>query len=196
MPTKDDQSVEKRRAEFEATALPWMSAVFNTALRLTRGGDNAADLVQETYLRAYRSFDSFKPGTNCRAWLLTILYSIFINLYHKTQRQGPLVSLDDLEDRFERFLESSDDAGEAAATVEVLGVRLNPEVDAALRRLPDDFRAAVLFVDVEGLSYDEAAAVLACPVGTVRSRLYRGRRLLFSELQGYAATLGFKRGNA
>ena len=129
---------------------------------------------------------------------MTILYSVFYSEYHKARRQPTAVSLDDLEARFERYLESPDDAGEAAATLPVAGVsgvRMDPEVALALGGLPDVFRAVVLFVDVEGLSYDEAAVLLECPVGTVRSRLYRGRRLLFASLQQYAATLGFARGD-
>jgi RNA polymerase sigma-70 factor (ECF subfamily) len=196
MTPKRDLDIETRRAEFEATALPYMGALYNTARRLTHGSDDAGDLVQETFLRAYRTFDSFTPGTNCRGWLLTIMYSVFINQYHKTRRQLPTVSIDDLQERFQRYLESPDDAGEAAATVEVRGFRMNPEVDVALQQLPEEFRAPVLFVDVEGLSYDEAAAVLRCPVGTIRSRLYRGRRLLFAALKDYAATLGFRGGES
>jgi RNA polymerase sigma-70 factor (ECF subfamily) len=119
------------------------------------------------------------------------MYSVFINQYHKTRRQAPTVSIDELETRFQRWLESPDDAGEAAATVEVHGTRMNPEVERALRQLPEEFRAPVLFVDLEGLSYDETAAVLEIPVGTVRSRLYRGRRLLFALLKDYAAAMGF-----
>lgn len=184
---------ETRRAEFEATALPFMRAVYSTARRLARGNDDeAGDLVQETYLRAYRTFENFTPGTNCRGWLLTIMYSVFINQYNKTQRRGATVSFDDLEERFQHHLESTDDASAAAATVDVRGVRLNPEVEQALQQLPEEFRAPVLLVDVEGLSYDEAAAVLECPVGTIRSRLYRARRLLFAALEDYAAALGFR----
>jgi RNA polymerase sigma-70 factor (ECF subfamily) len=192
MTPKRDLDIEARRAEFEATALPYMGALYNTARRLTHGSDDAGDLVQETFLRAYRTFDNFTPGTNCRGWLLTIMYSVFINDYHKTRRQLPTLSIDDLEGRFQQYLESSEDAGEAAATVDVRGLRMNPEVERALRQLPEDFRAPVLFIDVEGLSYDEAAEVLRCPVGTIRSRLYRGRRLLFAALQDYAAAMGFR----
>ena len=189
--------IDAKRAEFESTALPFMQGLYSTALRLTHGSDDAGDLVQETYLRAYRTFENFAPGTNCRGWLLTILYSVFYNEYHKARRQPAAVSIDDLEARFQHYLESPDNAGEVAATLPVAGasgVRMNPEVALAIGRLPEAFRAAVLFVDVEGLSYDEAALVLECPVGTVRSRLYRGRRLLFASLQQYAATLGFPRG--
>jgi RNA polymerase sigma-70 factor (ECF subfamily) len=192
MTPKRDLDIETRRAEFEATALPYMGALYNTARRLTHGSDDAADLVQETFLRAYRTFDNFAAGTNCRGWLLTIMYSVFINHYHKARRQLPTLSIDDLEGRFQQYLESSEDAGESAATVDVRGVRMNPEIERALQQLPEDFRAPVLFIDVEGLSYDEAAEVLRCPVGTIRSRLYRGRRLLFAALQDYAAAMGFR----
>lgn len=194
MPPPRQPDIDRKRAEFEATALPCMTALYGTANRLTRGSDDAEDLVQETYLRAYRTFDNFTPGTNCKAWLLTIMYSVFINQYHKTRRQPPTVAIDDLEGRFQRYLESPDDPGEGAATVDVRGMRMNPEVEQALRQLPEEFRAPVLFVDVEGLSYDEAAKVIQCPVGTVRSRLYRARRLLFAALQDYAAAMGFKGG--
>lgn len=191
--------VDSKRVDFEATALPYMSAIYNAALRLTRGSDDAADLVQETFLRAYRTYENFAPGTNCRGWLFTILYSVFYNAYHTARRQpaSTSISVDDLEGPLQRYLEAPDDTEATAASLPVAGasgVRMNPEVALALGRLPDEFRAAVLFVDVEGLSYDEAAMVLACPVGTVRSRLYRGRRLLFGALQQYAATLGFARG--
>ncbi len=191
-PTRD-LDIEARRAEFEATALPLMGALHTSARRLMHGSDDAGDLVQETYLRAYRTFGNFKRGTNCRGWLLTIMYSVFINQYHKARRQ-PTVSLDELDGRFEQYLESSEDTGEAAATIGVRGIRLDPEVEHALRELPHEFQAVVLFVDVEGLSYDEAAEVLRCPVGTVRSRLYRARRLLFAALRDYAATMGFRTG--
>jgi RNA polymerase sigma-70 factor (ECF subfamily) len=189
---KRELDSETKRAEFEATALSLMRALYNTARRLTRAGGEADDLVQETYLRAYRTFESFTPGTNCRGWLLTIMYSVFINHYHKSRRRPPTLSIHDLEERFQTYLESSDDPGEVAATVEVRGIRMNPEIDDALQQLPEEFRAPVLFVDVEGLSYDEAAAVLGCPVGTIRSRLYRGRRLLFVALKDYAAAMGFR----
>ena len=193
MTPKRELDLEARRAEFEATALPFLGALHSAARRLTHGDDEAGDLVQETYLRAYRTYDNFRPGTNCRAWLLTIMYSVFVNRYHQARRR-PSVSLDELEDRFQRYLESPDDAGASAATVPVAGVRMNPEIDEALRRLPEQFRTPVLLVDVEGLSYEEAAEALGCPVGTVRSRLYRARRLLFGALREYAARMGFTRG--
>lgn len=169
-----------------------MRALYNSALRFTQGGDDASDLVQEAYLRAYRTFDNFVPGTNCRAWLLTILYSVFVNQYRKARR-APTISIDALEARFEVYLESPHQTSDAAVTVDVRGTRMNPEVESALRQLPQDFQDAVLLVDVDGLSGDEAAAALQCPVATVRTRVYRGRRLLLAALRDYAAPLGFRR---
>lgn len=197
MPSRRSLSVAEKRAEFEAVAIPFTDALYRTALRLMGGADGAGDLVQETYLRAYRTFENFEPGTNCRGWLLTILYSVFHNEYHKTRRQPALLPLDELEDRLQTYLESPDDAqyvAETRAVAGTVGARMDPEVTEALGRLPDEFREAVVLVDVEALSYDEAAAVLKCPVGTVRSRLYRGRRLLFVALRAYAAERGFARG--
>jgi RNA polymerase sigma-70 factor (ECF subfamily) len=194
---KRDLDDDARRAEFEATALPFMDALYTTARRLAPGGDRAgeaADLVQETYLRAFRTFENFAPGTNCRGWLSTIMYSVFINQYHKARRQSPTVSIDELEHRFQRYLEAPEDPGADIAMVEVGGgARMNPEVEGAMRQLPDEFRLPVLMVDVEGFSYEEAAEVMRCPVGTIRSRLYRGRRHLFALLKDYAAAMGFGR---
>lgn len=187
---------ETKRAEFEATAVPLMKALYNAGRRLADGPEDAADLVQETYLRAYRTFDNFTPGTNCKAWLFTIMHSVYANEYHRRRRRGRTVSLDyDLEQRFQRYIEAPSDAEAAAATVAVWGVRVSPEVEGALKQLSPDFRAPVLLVDVEGLSYDEAAAVLRCPVGTVRSRLFRARRILFAALHDYATQAGFSGGD-
>ena len=178
-------------ARFEAIALPFMNALYGKALHLTRQPEDAADLVQETFLRAYRTFANFAEGTNCKSWLFTILYSIFINRYHKAKREPDTVSMDDLEQEYHRVLADpqwdDDFASLADAQVDWQG----PEVSQALGKLPEDFRAAVLLVDVEELRYEEAAAVLNCPVGTLRSRLFRARRVLFVELREYAHKMGF-----
>lgn len=180
-------------SRFEAMALPFLDALYNKALYLTRSPEDASDLVQETYLRACRTFDNFTEGTNGKAWLFTILYSIFINKYRKAQRQPSIVSIDELEEVYHREL--SDPAWDdefavlAASDTEWQG----EEITQALGKLPEEFRAAVLLVDVDQFTYEDAAGVLNCPVGTLRSRLFRARRVLFVELRDYARKMGFIR---
>lgn len=178
---------EKKRAQFEATALPFMRSIYNAALCLTRRPEDASDLVQETYLRAYRTFSNFTPGTNCKAWLFTIMYSVFVNKYRKEQREPESVSIEALEERFHRSLAATEWDPYLAQNIGEIGT----EVTQALNQLPESFRLAVLLVDVEEMSYEEAAAVLNCPMGTLRSRLFRARKLLFLELQPYAQKKGY-----
>ncbi len=172
-----------RRTSFEHIALPLAAALLRTARRHTRQLDDASDVVQETFLRAYRTFDNFQDGTNAKAWLFTILYSILANRWQRAHRSPERPSADDVEARFGRAL-----ASQAPDPEHALLERLDasPEIEAALRDLPDAHRAAVLLVDVEELTYEEAAIALACPVGTVRSRLSRGRKALFVALRDYA----------
>ena len=184
------------RTEFEATALPLMKAVYTMALRLTRRDEEARDLVQETYLRAYRTFGNFRPGTNCRAWLLTILYSIFVNRYRKRQREPHVISIEELEEKFHRSVEAHDGGEFLTDKRDGSLVWTDREVEAALDALPEAFRATVLLVDVEELSYEEAAAALDCPVGTVRSRLSRARKHLFVRLREHARRGGYSPGKA
>jgi RNA polymerase sigma-70 factor (ECF subfamily) len=187
MLSKHGSDVEGKRATFEAVAVPFMQSLYNTALRLTHRTEDAADLVQETYLRAYRTFENFTPGSNCKAWLFTILYSIFINQYRQAKRRPPMETL---EERFHHVPEPGDPAQDATM-VERWGSRWSPEVERALRQLPEDLRAPLLLVDIEGLSYEEAASALGCAVGTVGSRLFRGRKSLFVTLQAYAHQAGY-----
>lgn len=187
---------EGKRAAFEEAAIPFMRALYNTALRLTREPQDAADLVQETFLRAYRTFANFQRGTNCKAWLFTILYSIFVNQYRQAKRRPQMESLEALEERFDRFAQAPGDPTSDATTVEGWGSRWSPEVERALRQLPEDFRSPLLLVDVEGLSYEEAATVLGCAVGTVGSRLFRGRKLLFAMLREYGYQAGYDTGSS
>jgi RNA polymerase sigma-70 factor (ECF subfamily) len=184
-----------KRELFEATAIPFMRALHNTALRLTHDPQDAADLVQETFLRAYRTFANFTPGSNCKAWLFTILYSIFVNQYRQAKRRPRMESVEELEERFHRFVPAPADPASDITSVQGWGWRWSPEVERALRELPEDFRVPLLLVDVEGLSYEEAASVLDCPVGTVGSRLYRGRMALFAMLQEYAHQAGYGKGS-
>lgn len=182
-----DTDPSDKRQHFEATALPFLSALYGYAIRLTRNGETARDLVQETCLRAYRTFDNFRPGTNCKAWLFTILYSIFVNRYWKKQREPKTVPLDEIEREFRGALEA-DDAIRAAGRDPVW---TDPDIDAALGVLPEAFRATVVLVDVEELTYEEAAVAMNCPVGTVRSRLNRARKLLFVALHEHARRAGY-----
>lgn len=171
-----------------------MREVYNAARRLSWDDDAAADLVQETYLRAFRTFDSFRPGTNCRAWLFTILYSVHINRWRKAKRELDPMPVEEIEERYSRWVEAPG-VEDPLADVTVWGMDWSRDVEAALASLPETFRSAVLLVDVHELSYEEAAAALDCPVGTVRSRLFRARRLLAAALQEHARRLGFlKRG--
>lgn len=195
MASKQNLDVEGKRAAFEATAVPFMQSLYNTALRLTHRTEDATDLVQETYLRAYRTFENFTAGTNCKAWLLTILYSVFINQYRRAKRRPPMESLDELEERFHQVAQPGDPALDASMA-EAWGSRWSPEVERALRQLPEDVRAPLLLVDIEGFSYEEAAKVLGCAVGTVGSRLFRGRKSLFVMLQQYAHQAGFGKGGS
>ena len=179
-----------KRARFEATALTYMKSAYNVALRLTRRPDDARDLVQETYLRAYRTFDNFRPGTNCKAWLFTILYSIFVNRYHKERREPTLLSVEELEARFDGAVRGEVPGGPVAEPAQ-FGTWTDSEVEAAIAELPESFRATVLLVDVEELTYEETAAALDCPVGTVRSRLSRARKLLYVALHDAARRRGY-----
>ncbi|MGD9904331.1 MAG: sigma-70 family RNA polymerase sigma factor [Vicinamibacterales bacterium] len=170
---------DDRRTRFERECVVHLDAVYRAARRFTRDDDAARDLVQDTLVRAYRAFDTFAAGTNGRAWLLSIVYSVFINGYHRQRRRPATVSMEALEARFADRLLAAPDAGLAEAWTDA-------EVLAALDELPEEFRATVLLVDVDELTYDEAAAALGCAVGTVRSRLHRARRLLAAALDDYA----------
>jgi RNA polymerase sigma-70 factor, ECF subfamily len=179
-------SGQGRRDEFEATALPFARSLYSTARRLTGRAEDALDIVQETFLRAFRTFHNFRAGTNPKAWLFTILRSVAANRHRDDQRRPRLVALDDLDERFAAHAASGPPAIELDAA----------EVERALASLPEEFRLAVLLVDVEELSYEEAADVLACPVGTVRSRLSRARRGLAVALHDYAARAGYASRNS
>lgn len=183
------QGGESKRKLFEREALPHLDAVYAAALHLARNRDDANDLVQETVLRAYRFFHQFSPGTNCRAWLMTILYNAFRNGYRRSGREQVAGSVAD----YERELEAESSRPEAARNnpeTIVFEQLMDHEVESALKALPEDFRTAVLLVDVEELSYQEAAAVLKIPIGTVRSRLSRARATMRRELHSMACKRG------
>ena len=159
-----------RRRQFEATCLPFTRMLYAAAVRLTRKPEDASDVVQETLLRAYRTFGGFEAGTNARAWLFKILRTVFLNRDRKERRSSGWLPLDEVEDR----LSHPGPLGDFAAGL---------ELDSALRSLPEAFRLALWMVDVEGLTYEEAAEAMECPVGTLRSRLHRARALMIDRLQ-------------
>ena len=175
---KAQSDSKKELAErFEREALPLMRDLFAAALRLTRNRSDAEDLLQETYLRAYRGFAGFRPGTNLRAWLYRILTNTYINSYRKRQREPQVVPDESVEEWYLYDRLAREGAG-ASAEAEVLDALPDEDVQAALESLPEQFRMAVLLADVEGFSYKEIADILGIPMGTVMSRLHRGRRAL------------------
>ncbi len=179
------------RARFERDVMPLVQGLYAAALRMTRNPSDAEDLVQETVLRAFRGFAGFREGTNLKAWLYRILTNTFINMYRKKQREPATVSVDgDLEEWFlyDRLAERG---AEASAETTVLEAMPDEDVQAALESLPENFRMAVLLADVEGFSYKEIAQMLDIPIGTVMSRLHRGRRALEKALWDVARERGF-----
>lgn len=180
------------RQDFEKVALPQLDSLYGAALRLTRNPAEAEDLVQDTYVRAYRFWHTFKTGTSIKAWMFTILRNTFINRYHKTNRRRSTRS--DLEAQL-NALGSEAAVGRSApppvGAEAVIGQRVTRErIDAALESVPDDYRTAVVLADLEGLAYKEIAEIMDCPIGTVMSRIYRGRRLLAKLLRDHAVELG------
>jgi RNA polymerase sigma-70 factor, ECF subfamily len=176
-------------ARFEREVLPYLDRIYPAALRLTRNPADAEDLVQETFTKAYASFHRFEPGTNVKAWLYRILTNTFITTYRKRQREARSTITGDLLDRPSAGADPCQ-PGLTSAESEALERLPDPDIQHAFHRLPEDFRVAVYLADVEGYAYKEIADITGAPVGTVTSRLHRGRRLLRDMLQDYAATLG------
>ncbi len=170
----DDPALKER---FERDVLPLLPNLYSAALRLTRNPSDAEDLVQEAYLRAYRGFSGFEEGTNLRAWMYRILTNTFINAYRKKQREPVTVQEDDVEDWY-LYDKLGETGVEPSAEAEVLRRMPDEDVQRALEALPEGFRLAVLLADVEGFAYKEIAEILDIPIGTVMSRLHRGRRAL------------------
>ncbi|HZA39034.1 MAG TPA: sigma-70 family RNA polymerase sigma factor [Actinomycetota bacterium] len=179
------------KTRFQEEALPLLDSLYAGALRMTRNPADAEDLVQETMLRAYRSFNRFEPGTNLKAWLFRILTNAYINVYRKRQREPQKVSQDDVEE-FDLYQELKDHDPQFSATPEtiVLDSLVDSDIIEAIDALPEQFRLAVILSDIEGFTYAEMAEIMDVPLGTVMSRLHRGRKALQKRLWDLAVERG------
>ena len=178
--------------QFTADAMQYAPQLFSTALRMTRNRSDAEDLVQETYIKGWRSFHTFQEGTNLRAWLFRIMTNTYINKYNAQKRKGTEVELDDVEELFLYKRLGSIDQSQLSSSAEdqMLELFSDDEVKNALEELPEDFRMPVLLSDVDGFSYKEISEMLEIPIGTVMSRLHRGRKAMQKMLYEYARERG------
>ena len=189
-PRSYDYSDRDRMLIFDKEFMPHLTAMYNFAYRLTYDEDEAKDLVQETFMKAYRFIHSFQQGTNAKAWLYRILKNSFINDFRKKSKQPAKVDYQEVENYY-----NSDDADTDHTVdmrVETVRDMMGDEVTLALNALPIDFRTVIILCDLEGFTYEEMAKILDIPIGTVRSRLHRARNLLKEKLSNYAETMGFK----
>jgi RNA polymerase sigma-70 factor, ECF subfamily len=180
------------QADFERDAMQYTRQLYSAAMRMTRNPSDAEDLVQETYLKAYRAYHTFQEGTNLKAWLYRILTNTYINKYRKDSRRPSEVDLGTVEDMYLYRRLGSEESAEAARTTEdrVLDGMVESDVKQAVEELPETFRMPVLLADLEGFSYKEIAEILDIPIGTVMSRLHRGRKAMQKRLWEFAKQRG------
>ena len=193
-PLKTTLSSQERQKqlEFQQEAVVHLNALYNYALHITMNPDDAEDLVQETYLKAYRFFNSFERGTNCKAWLFKILKNNYINRFRRDSKEPAMVDYDVIKDFYHSIKDVQADTTEAES--DYFHSLLHEEVYQALQALPEEFREVIQLCDIEGFTYEEIANMVDSPIGTVRSRLYRGRKLLRNQLEDYARKYGLNPG--
>ncbi len=191
-PVMDETASSDPRRDFEEQAIPYMDQLYAAAMRMTRNPADAADLVQETFVKAFGAWSTFSQGTNLKAWLYRILTNTYINIYRKRQREPFQGTIDELEDWQLGGAESTTASHSRSAEAEAIDRMPASVVKDALQEVPEDFRLAVYLADVEGFSYQEIADIMKTPIGTVMSRLHRGRRLLRELLADYAAERGIR----
>ena len=186
------QAVRDKRADFERQAMAHVDALYGAAYRLTRNPRDAEDLVQDSLLRAYRFWDSFQQDSNCKAWLLRIVTNTFINEYQRRKRSREVLDAATAEQNAtDGVLVQAEARDKQSPERALLERSVSDDVQRALEQLPEDFRTAVILCDMQGLSYKEIAEIMECPVGTVMSRLFRGRKLLAAGLREFAVAEGY-----
>lgn len=184
-----DSKTKQLYEDFQREAIPHMNAVFNYALKITGDEDDANDLVQETYLKAFRFFDKFEKGTNCKAWLFRILKNSYINDYRKNVKEPNKVDYEDVQNFYENI--QPNEISTNHFEQDAFSKLLDDEITKVMSTLPEDFRTVIILSDIEGFTYEEISEFVDIPVGTVRSRLHRARKMLYSLLYDYAKDKGY-----